>query len=182
MTWRLPNEGLTRTTKGRKEGSGGRMANFFVAISHGRGVTMCKHYTWTVTGETFCTFVKHCFPVAFEKCGVRPDRGMFLQDGDPRQNSALARNAWQKLGCEMFPIPPRSPDLNPIENLFHLVRKKLKKDAIDNNITKETYNNFSKRVAKTISEFPAETINNLIESMPKRLQLVVNGKGSRTKY
>ena len=37
MAWREPQEGLSRTTKGKmkKEGSGGRMAHFFVAIAYG---------------------------------------------------------------------------------------------------------------------------------------------------
>ena len=34
------------------------------------------------------------------------------------------------LGCRMFAIPPRSPDINPIENIFHLVRRQLQDDAL----------------------------------------------------
>ncbi len=33
------------------------------------------------------------------------------------------------MGYLKFSIPPRSPDLNPIENIFHLVGKKRKKDG-----------------------------------------------------
>ena len=126
MAWRLPKEGIKRTTKGRKEGSGGRMANFLVGISHGNGVIICKHYSWKLTGEKFASFVKQCFPLAFEKCGVHVDNGIFLQDGDPRQNSKVARDSWESLNCKIFKIPPRSPDLNPIENLFHLLTALLK--------------------------------------------------------
>ena len=83
----------------------------------------------------------------------------------------------------MVKIPARSPDLNPIENFFHLVRKKLKADAIEQNITKEKYTEFVQRIRKTMSEgIPIETMNNLISSMPKRLALVVKNKGLRTKY
>ncbi len=31
----------------------------------------------------------------------------------------------------MFSIPPRSPDLNPIENLFHLIQEKLENGALN---------------------------------------------------
>ena len=57
MTWREPNEGLAITTKGRKEGSGGKMANFFVAISHGNGVVMCHRHDWKITGDNFARFL-----------------------------------------------------------------------------------------------------------------------------
>jgi len=61
-TWRKPGEGLIITTKGRKEGSCGKMANFFVAISHGSGVVLCKQHDWQVTGDRFAQFVKEFFP------------------------------------------------------------------------------------------------------------------------
>ena len=182
MAWRLPKEGVSRTTKGKKEGSGGCMPNFFVAISHDKGVVLCKHYTWTVTGVKFAEFVNNCFPLAFQKCAVPIKDGVFLQDGDHQQNSKVARESWEMLGVQMFKIPARSPDLNPIENMFQLVREQLKKDAMSKSITKETYDQFSKRVAQTLCGFPAETINNLITSMPKKMKLVLKQKGGRTKY
>ena len=183
MTWRKPNEGVAITTKGRKEGSGGKMANFFVAISHGNGVVMCHHHDWKITGDNFARFViDEQFPAAFERSGsVHPHR--FLQDGCPKQNSKAAENAWRRKGYEIVKIPARSPDLNPIENFFHLVRTKMKSDAIDNNITKETYKQFVERIKKTMCEgIQQKTIDNLIASMPKRLALVVKHKGLRTKY
>jgi len=35
--------------------------NFFVAISHGSGVVLCKH-DWQVTGDRFAQYVKEFFP------------------------------------------------------------------------------------------------------------------------
>ena len=46
------------------------------------------------------------------------------------------------VGCCMFEIPARSPDLNPIENIFHLVCANLQKDALTKEIKKETFWNF----------------------------------------
>ena len=46
------------------------------------------------------------------------------------------------VGCCMFEIPARSPDLNPIENIFHLVCANLQKDALTKEIKKETSWNF----------------------------------------
>ena len=85
--------------------------------------------------------------------------------------------------CQLLKIPPRSPDLNPIENLFNVVPQTLKKDAINQNITKETYEEFQQRFIQTMKSVPLEYINKLIASnMYKRLNLVIASKGNRIKY
>ena len=183
MTWRRPSEGLLLTTKGKKEGSGGKMANFFVAIAHGKGVVLCKHHEWKITGENFgLNIVEGEFPKVFETCGSLPGKRTFLQDGCPRQNAKAASKIWKKMGYECFNIPPRSPDLNPIENLFHLVREKLKTSARESDIHRESYEDFVKRVEDIITGMPVETIDNLISSMPNRLKEVRKHKGNRTRY
>jgi len=182
MAWRKPGEGLDITTKGRKEGSGGRLANFYVAIAYGKGVVLCSQYHWQVTGERFAKFIENIFPVAFEKCGVHPNGRLWLQDGDPRQVSKAAKTAWEHLGSKHFEIPARSPDINPIENMFHLVRKQLKEDALNLNITNESYNDFSKRVANTLLNISPEIIDKTIESMRTRMIEIVKRKGGRTRF
>ena len=54
---------------------------------------------------------------------------LWLQDGDPSQNSAMACAAMDRANCELLKILPRSPDLNPIENI-KLVSDALRKQAI----------------------------------------------------
>jgi transposase len=49
----------------------------------------------------------------------------FLQDGDPSQNSRIAMKALESVKAKLFAIPPRSPVLNPIENVFHLANSAL---------------------------------------------------------
>ena len=88
--------------------------------------------------------------------------------------------AWKRLGCEMFGILARSPDLNPIENIFHIVRKQLKSDALELKIKNETYAQFSKRVANTIQAIPIELIDKTINSMERRVD--IKKKSERTKY
>ena len=46
---------------------------------------------------------------------------LFLQDNEPIQNSAKATEPMKAIGAEVVKIPPRSPNLNPIENSFHNV-------------------------------------------------------------
>ena len=82
----------------------------------------------------------------------------------------------------MFSIPPRSTDINPIENVFHLVKKQLNRDALEQNITQESDRQFSDRVKETILSFPVATIDNIIESMDKRMNMIIKKKGQRFRY
>ncbi len=182
-TWKKKGESLKRenTAKGKKEGVGGTMAKFMVAIAYGKGVVGCHQYHGQIDGEKFSQMVKDYFPELFRK-SANARTPLFLQDGDPSQNSRIARDAWEGLNYSMFAIPARSPDLNPIENVFHLMGKKLKKDAIDMNLERESYPDFCKRVQKTVLNFDKSIIDKTIQSMPKRLDAVIKGKGHRTKY
>ena len=182
-TWKKKGESLSRhcTAKGKKEGVGGKMAKFMVAIAHGKGVIACHQYTGHIDGEKFSQMVEDYFPDMFSSSS-NPVRKLFLQDGDPSQNCKLARETWGNLGYSMFPIPPRSPDLNPIENTFHLIGKKLKKDSQDLKLDKETYEQFCHRAKMTTLAFDKSIIDRTIESLPRRIQAVIDGNGHRTKY
>ena len=69
----------------------------------------------------------------------KPTRGLsrlWPQDGDPSHNAAGVKKALRKLIAELLSIPLRSPDLNPIENLFHSVRSDLSQQTLSKNITR----------------------------------------------
>ena len=92
-----------------------------------------------------------------------------IKDGDPSQNSYAAKMALKGCDADLLSIPARSADINPIENLFHLVRRELDRQSLSGNITHETYEQFSSRLSKTFKLFPSESIDNIIESMDKRM-------------
>jgi len=179
--WRKPNEGLSFgcTSKGKKEGS--RQAKFMVAISYNRGVVMCEQYEGCISGSKFAKLADNHFPQAF-LLSVNPYDKLFLQDGDPSQNSAKARDVFERMGAKVFSIPPRSPDLNPIENFFHLISMELKKDTVGKDISYETFDQFSERVKNLIVNFPITKIDKIIDSMERRIDEVIRSKGNRTKY
>ena len=82
----------------------------------------------------------------------------------------------------IFKIPPRSPDLNPIENFFNLVVRKLRKQVLDEQIESETYDEFRHRVQSVMLNFSVEKINKIIESMSRRIDMVIKENGCRIKY
>ena len=181
-TWRKKNEGLLQgcTAKGSKVGHGGRIVHFMVAISYRRGVIICEPYE-KMNGHYFALFVGRNVDQMFKDSGKGNSR-MFLMDGDPSQNSKVARVVIDSCRAECLRIPPRSPDLNPIENMFHSINGKLGLDALQRNISKESYQEFSDHVIHAIVNHSIRDIDKTIESMPKRLKLIIKGKGERLKY
>ena len=181
--WKKKGESLHKdcTAKGKKEGTGGSTAKFMVAIAYGKGIIKCHQYNEHINGELFAEFIKEKFDNMFQS-SANPRGRLFLQDGCPSQYSALAQEAMDKMNCRLFKIPARSPDLNPIENIFHLVGKQLKKDAVEKNLTNESFIAFSNRVKRTMLNFPSDIIDKTIASMPKRINMVIKNKGMRTKY
>ena len=82
---------------------------------------------------------------------------------------------------ELLKIPPRSPDLNPID-IFHIVSRKLGEDAPQPEITYESYEEFCDRVQETINSVSWESIDKTIRSMNGRVGEIIRSNGKRLKY
>ena len=127
--WRKQQEGLafSCTAKGSHCSTGGRVAKFMIALSYCKGVLLFEQYE-TLNGEYFKSLIEEEFPRMFRVCDkARPK--LFMQDNDRSQNSALAHTTWRRLGAKLVPLPPRSGDIHFIENVFHIVKRALEKDA-----------------------------------------------------
>ena len=179
--WRKKSEGLRLgcTAKGRKEGAVN--SNFMIAISYNHGVVLCEQYFGAITGSTMERIIHSSFPQAFEE-SIKPKGKRFLQDGCPRQNCKKAMDAYDAVGAKVFKIPSRSPDRNPIENFFNCISMELRKQALEKKIRKETFEQFSARVKKTMLDYPTSKIDKIIETMDKRIGMVIEAKGMRIKY
>lgn len=179
--WRKRNEGLELGLTRKCSKAGVVNINFMVAISHGKGVVLCETYEGSINAERMATIVDEHFDRAFQ-ASSNPTTRRFLMDNCPRQKSKKALDAYKRVNAMVFCIPPRSPDLNPIENFFHQVTQELTKQALEQNITKETKAEFTERVRSTMVNYPTAKIDKIIDSMPKRVVKVIQGRGRRTKY
>ena len=121
----------------RQEGWGWRkVAQFIVAIAYGKGIVCGEQYEGQMTGKLFASFITEKFDRVFAN-SANPRGKLFLQDGDPSQNSKVASDTMAKIGARLFSIPPRSPDHKPIENMFHLINRQLQTYALEHNIVHE---------------------------------------------
>ena len=54
---------------------------------------------------------------------------LFMQDNDPKHTSRRARAFFAENEIEWWKTPPESPDLNPIENLWHELKEYIRREV-----------------------------------------------------
>jgi hypothetical protein len=69
--------------------------------------------------------------------------------------------------------PPYSPDLNPMENMWSIVKDQVLLHHLQN---------LRQAITQVIKNLPHTTIVNIIQSMDRRLQSIIDLKGAHTKY
>ena len=102
---------------------------------------------------------------------------VFQQDNAPCHKAHSIMEWFDEKGIRVLDHPPQSPDLNPIENLWRIVKISIYKNH-DIKSVKDLWEAFEEEWEKV----DAVTCQKLIESMPKRLALVIKARGGSTKY
>ena len=180
--WRRKGEGLKFTSKASKNLAGGRHLHVLVAIAYGKSVIMKVPHE-NMSGDFFAMFIRSHFNLAFGQAGPKLNgRRLFVMDNDPSQRSKVASTALKDVEAELFKIPARSPDVDCIENVFHLLKRYLEEEAIAVSITRESLVEFKKRVLRAFDNIPVEVKDNIISSMKNRIEAILASKSHRTKY
>ena len=165
------------TAKGSKDLADGRRLHLLAAISFNRGVILREVYQ-SMNGEFFASFVRNCFPLCFARV-CSNHRRFFLMDNESSLVSKVAKLALQEIDAEVHRIPARSPCVNPVENMFHIIQKMLADEAIRQQIVLECFNDFKNRVLRCFDSLDPELIDHI---MPKQINQIIASKGARIKY
>ena len=80
------------------------------------------------------------------------------------------------LSC--LPWPAQSPDLNPIEHLWDVLERKVRSRWPLPKNKKELVNVLQEEWSK----IEPEVLENLVESIPRRVKAVIEAKGCPTRY
>lgn len=116
--------------------------------------------------------------------GSQPD-AIFMHDNASVHTAYIVRDALQEMGIRVMDWPPHSPDLNPIENLWALLKAKIYDlypellDMPNNNYTLEILVDAAQEAWDLLDQ---DILANLSDSMPRRVRAIIEVDGWYTKY
>lgn len=128
--------------------------------------------------EDYLKILEENLPVAIKKSGIRAQNIIFQNDNETKHTSKLVSKWLDNQKFEVLKWPPRSPDMNPIENFWSYLKRKL--NTYDRAPT--SMQEFWDRVQIEWYKIPARNVQIFYESMPRRIAELKKSKGLWTKY
>jgi hypothetical protein len=107
----------------------------------------------------------------------QPDQLTLMEDGAPTHHSRYPNHWREAHGIKKMNWPPNSLDLNPIENLWKIVKDLLRYHSRPKN--KEEMIQIIQEVWTQLSQ---EQLQRLLLNMPARMQAVIEAKGGSTRW
>ncbi|CAK1592751.1 unnamed protein product [Parnassius mnemosyne] len=84
----------------------------------------------------------------------------------------------EEVGIQKLQWPARSPDLNPIEHVWGMFKRKIKSSFKP----PQTLNELRNAALAAWDSIPQVDVRNIIQSMPDRMQAVIRARGGNTRY
>ena len=143
-----------------------------------KGTGMFEFIEKTLNSDGYIKILDGKLLNSCEKLEINAEDLIFQQDNAPRHTSKVLKKYFADKKIEVMDWPANSADLNPIENLWSLIKYKIIKSKPQ--IKRELIENFIKLWNEHFSD--PTTIQNLIQSMPKRCKEVIKNKGNVIDY
>lgn len=149
------------------------------------GSTQGPHLFWdrknwgTITEQSYCLFVVLIIANYIAEQRRLGNPLFFMQDNALGHAAKGTIALLEELGVSKIPWPANSPDLNPIETLWNIMKDWIAKYYPD-------YTASLKRTQEAVEAawraIGAETMAKLIEEMPQRIQAVIAAQGGHIPY
>lgn len=163
-----------------------------VTVKHGGGSLMmwgcmtyygpgyaCQVYDGTMKSEDYIHILDTSLRDTMEYYGLDWSEMYFQDDNAPNHRSVATKRWIQDQGIVVLEDwPAQSPDLNPIEHLWHHLKFKLSAYEKKAKGVHELW----ERCDKEWNTFTEDECRRYIDSMPKRIKAVIDAKGGSTRY
>jgi hypothetical protein len=98
------------------------------------------------------------------------------QDNDPKHRSGVAKQFLHNEVPEMIDWPSNSPDVNPVENLWSIIKRRVEKRKPSN------LDELDRFLHEEWDTTDLATLNHLVKSMKARCLALIDSKGERINY
>lgn len=105
-----------------------------------------------------------------------PNTFNFYQDNDPKYKARIVQEYLLYNCPKVLQPPPQSPDLNPIENVWDELERRIRTTTIS---SKEM---LKRRLREEWDSLGTEYSKKIISNMPQRLKEVIQQDGYPTRY
>lgn len=140
-----------------------------------KGIGAGRIFLGELNKQLYCDILERNFKPTYQRYYPR-GLWRFLQDNaTPHYNAEV--NTWMhNHGVHIIEFPPRSPDLNPIENLWHVLKWRVE------HRNPRTAEEFERIIAEEYEAISAKECATLARSMHARLEQCIQYEGHKTKY
>jgi transposase len=144
----------------------------------GRGPGYCKIYYGKLDGKSLRKLLDDTIvQTAADYYDLdHGEQWWFLHDNSPPFTSSEVQTWLHNHGISVIDFPPHSPDLNPIENLWPRVAALM--DKLHPTSSEATADAF----IQCWPEVPLDLFTDYAQSMPARIQAVIDANGNATKF
>ncbi len=128
----------------------------------------------TVNAAIYQDILEHFMLPSADK--LYGDSFIFQQDLALAHTAKVTKSWFNDHGVTVLDWPANSLDLNSIENLWGIVKRKMRDTRLNNADDLKT------AIKATWASSTPEQCHRLIDSMPRRIDAVIQAKGGPTKY
>jgi hypothetical protein len=178
-SWCWARDGESRKPQHVKETikhGGGSVMIWGCMTEHGPGF-MCK-LTGNMDQRLYKSILEEDLVGTMEWYSMDPERVIFQHDNDPKHRARSVQEWLNGQPFEVLDWPPQSPDLNPIENLWAVLKRRLNQYERPPTGMIELW----ERIESEWDNIDRVVCLRLIESMPRRIKAVLEAKGRWTGY